>query len=552
MKTLRIVKSERGVATLIALILVGMLMLIGLVALSTSEDEQTIAGNSLQEMRAFYAAEAGLERVAAVMQQEYDSTGAPPLVLPSGEDELNLCQVDYRTADDGPATQRILSTGALSGLHALVKSYTITSTARSETDNSRVQLMQSFETALVPIFQFAVFYDNDLEIAPGPDMTLSGRVHTNGDLYLQAGASLRMDSYVTSAGDVLHGRKGAGGVDNGDVLIKNTANNYVSMKLGADFLDASYSDWYDSSVTRWQGRVQDRSHGQSSLNLPLSNSDDPHKLIERAGGNPDSYESKATLKIVDGVATRLMEDGTWQDVTAAMVADGALSYTEDKFYDQRESQWVDATEINVEKLYAAGYAPQNGVVYFSDDVASGTEWPALRLTDGESIGSDRGLSVVSENPLYTLGDFNSKDKKPVSLMADAVTFLSNAWEAGNYDGRSTAYKSDRIASATTVNASYVSGNIETTDSDYNGGFENLPRFLEEWSGQAFNWTGSAVNLWYSHQADGIWNGSYYSPPDRNWKYDTDLNDPNRLPPETPVVRVFQRTGWRQEHVSLDQ
>jgi len=61
-----------------------------------------------------------------------------------------------------------------------------------------------------------------------------------------------------------------------------------------------------------------------------------------------------------------------------------------------------------------------------------------------------------------------------------------------------------------------------------------------------------VNLWYSQQACGTWNGSYYSPPDRNWKYDTDLNDPNRLPPETPVVRVFQRTGWRQEHVSLDQ
>ena len=57
--------SESGFATLIALIMVGMLTLIGLAALSTSDDEVTIAGNELQETRAFYAAEAGLEQAAA-------------------------------------------------------------------------------------------------------------------------------------------------------------------------------------------------------------------------------------------------------------------------------------------------------------------------------------------------------------------------------------------------------------------------------------------------------------------------------------------------------
>ena len=39
----------------------GMLTLIGLAAMSTSDDEVTITGNELQETRAFYAAEAALE-----------------------------------------------------------------------------------------------------------------------------------------------------------------------------------------------------------------------------------------------------------------------------------------------------------------------------------------------------------------------------------------------------------------------------------------------------------------------------------------------------------
>jgi len=132
-------------------------------------------------------------------------------------------------------------------------------------------------------------------------------------------------------------------------------------------------------------------------------------------------------------------------------------------------------------------------------------------------------------------------------MADAVTFLSDNWE----DTKGANPKGDRLACNTTVNASYLTGNTETTASNYNGGFENLPRFLETWSGKDFTWSGSAVNLWNSEQADGLWNGTYYSPPIRDWSYDTDLDDPNNHPPETPTVRVFQRTGWRQEFVGLE-
>ena len=43
------------------------------------------------------------------------------------------------------------------------------------------------------LFQFAVFYTNDLEILPGPDMTLGGRVHCNGDIYLGCGGTLTVD-----------------------------------------------------------------------------------------------------------------------------------------------------------------------------------------------------------------------------------------------------------------------------------------------------------------------------------------------------------------------
>ena len=91
--------SESGFATLIALVMVGMLTLIGLAALSTSDDEVSIAGNELQEMRAFYAAESGLEKAAANLQLQWENTGLPPTVMPtSPEDEvLNSCAITYAT-----------------------------------------------------------------------------------------------------------------------------------------------------------------------------------------------------------------------------------------------------------------------------------------------------------------------------------------------------------------------------------------------------------------------------------------------------------------------
>ena len=132
------------------------------------------------------------------------------------------------------------------------------------------------------------------------------------------------------------------------------------------------------------------------------------------------------------------------------------------------------------------------MLYFSDHTV---DYPALRLRNADSLGA--GLTIASENPVYTVGNFNSVDKKPAAILADAITFLSNKWESSNYDTKSTRTSPSAPRNATTVNCSYLTGNIETTSSNYNGGFENLPRFLESGLASDFNWSGSAVNLWNS-------------------------------------------------------
>ncbi len=541
MKTCRL-KSERGIATIIAILMVGVLMLLGLAAMNTSNDEISIAGNNLNATRAFYAAEAGLEVASAAIQAQYDSTGAPPSTMPAGSVTLNSTVTAYTTTDGGPATQKVLTEGTLAGLIAMSKTYSIQAIGVNQIDGSEARLSQRFNASLIPIFQFAVFYQGDLEVSPNPPMTLSGRVHSNGNMYLQSDNGLDINSYVSCAQSIFHGTKTpARPAGSGNVRMKDGSGSYVSMKSGSSWIDHNYSTWTATSTSMWDGRVQDQAHGAQSLNIPLSTAGGPRKLIEPATGNPDSYENKATLKIVNNVAWQ-KSGSSWVNVTAAMTAAGIITYSANKFTDLREGKQIDVTEIDVAKLYAQGYAPSNGVLYFSDDISSGTEFPGLRLVNGSTLGAP--LTVASQNPLYTKGDFNSVNKKPCALMADAITFLSSAFT----DAKSAMSLSNRIANATTVNCAYMSGNTNSTSSNFNGGLENLPRFLEDWSGKNLNWIGSAICLWNSGQATGNWDGSYYDAPNRVWSFDTDFLDPNKLPPQTPTVRVFQRSNWSEEFV----
>ena len=448
------INNERGVATLTALLMMGMLLLIGLAALSGSEDEIQMAGNEMQEMRAFYAAEAGLEMAVAALQTEYDSTGTPPLNMVEGSISMNKADVGYSAESDGPAEQRVLSTGTLAGLHALVKSFTVTSTARDNIDGAGMMLSQRFETALVPIFQFAVFYDDDLWATPRYGMTIDGRVHVNGSMYLQATEGLNFTSRVTASGGIHHGLKNGqspGAI--ADVSFTDASGNLVSMREGSGWLESGDAHWRDSAIGRWQGMVLDEAFGQQELNLPLTGSDDTHAVIERGAGNPDSYEHKAGFKIIDGVPYT-NSGGSWVDVSGSLPV-GTI--TNIKFYDGRETTEVNTTQVDMDLLRTSGYLPANGVIYSSDQ-RFGT-YNGLKLVNGKEIG--KPLSIFSENPVYVQGDFNTTNKQSVAVAGDVVSFLSNMWsDVDSYNSLST-----RIPDPTTVNLALVTGDDTPTSTN---------------------------------------------------------------------------------------
>jgi hypothetical protein len=257
--------------------------------------------------------------------------------------------------------------------------------------------------------------------------------------------------------------------------------------------------------------------------------------------NDGYYHADAGLSIL-GDPTH----GTWKaydasgvDVSAAVSSAISFRQTFDARQAGSGSGKIKVLNINMGLLAASGKFPTNGLLYAANyGESTGTGANGVQLMNGSTLPDK--LTVVSEDPVYIQGDYNSVAKKGAAVIADAVNLLSNAWNNSKTSGQLPA------ASNTTYNVALVAGNLNTTVGDYNGGLENLPRFHEDWSGKTCTITGSFVNTWYSQFATGSWNigGDYYNPPARVWTYDTAFNSVANLPPFTPMaVAAHDVVSW---------
>jgi hypothetical protein len=203
------------------------------------------------------------------------------------------------------------------------------------------------------------------------------------------------------------------------------------------------------------------------------------------------------------------------------------------------------------------------------------------------------MTISSDQASYLQGDYNTVARKPAAIMADTITMLSvNCLSPGQSidplniptanlncliapwslsSGNSPWTGSPIVsptngkmygAQTTSVNAAFLSftpqswGNLGTGrgygSNYYSGGLNNYMRFVENWSGQNFNYSGSLVSLGTPLEFSGGFrpggsSDSYFSPPTRNFNYDTSFNAFPSLPPMTPSVIFLQQDVFKRNH-----
>jgi len=213
-------RSERGFALVVVLIATLLLTAIAAALHIGVLGETQLRGAHARATAGFYAAEAGINRGMGDYRNIFLAYHQPH---GADFDEQTLFlgprTVRYRLqpACPGgcPIEQQVPAGRPFAGLRAQLYKYVANATSEIQAGDIETSLGTEFQVNYIPLFQFLAFYEVDLEILPGPSMTLNGPIHTNGSLYLNSNATLSIEDdpplittvSVTAVGDVVRGRK---------------------------------------------------------------------------------------------------------------------------------------------------------------------------------------------------------------------------------------------------------------------------------------------------------------------------------------------------------
>lgn len=225
-------RSEHGAAVVTVLLILLILGAIGIavVSLVNRNTEQQAAHS--KSVVGFYAAEAGLNVAAARVRNILLGFDVPT------DCSAKILSVGNRTVTyalsgctQTPQTILVPAGEPYEGLNAIRYIYDVTSTAANPAGFEEAILQMRFETRLIPMFQFAAFYKDDLELTVGPPMVIDGRMHTNDDLYLNTEScspGARILGQVTVVNSLYRGRKDDLTYGNsGNVWINDPSNNPI-------------------------------------------------------------------------------------------------------------------------------------------------------------------------------------------------------------------------------------------------------------------------------------------------------------------------------------
>lgn len=294
----------------------------------------------------FYAAEAGLNLRAKDIKTKFVGYNVPTGLSPIVNDPQNpackgsnagtgdfACNNDLSVQDylyPNDATKRIpvstyvvdqnLDSNGVSkptsvnigpnepfaGLNAQEYRYDVVSTAYDRANNPSASLGIRFKSRLVPLFQFFAFYEKDLDLSRPAPLNINGPIHSNGDIYLNAGGDVKLYGQLTSAGKMYRGSKVSAETCNhnsngysGRLWIKNAAGTLLEMacygspnaEITTDTTNKNKINIGGTYVNDWGGQILPNI---PKLTLPSSSLVDA-KLPTTT--NKYDYWNKADLRI---------------------------------------------------------------------------------------------------------------------------------------------------------------------------------------------------------------------------------------------------------------
>ncbi|HTD67562.1 MAG TPA: hypothetical protein VK846_13635, partial [Candidatus Limnocylindria bacterium] len=348
--------SRRGSSIVVVLVLCSITLLILGSALQWSSTNTTLSQRNNEYFKTIAVAEGATEKLLSRIVADYRKDGEVTVLantnsykdfVPTSSDNALLAKYEFSDGQghtdkmfvqyDGPTVYKVLD-GHYKDLHGYATPFRIISNAKQLDSLFQVvgAVRQDFELSTIPLFQFAIFYNLDLEIAPGADMEITGPVHSNEDVYIDPGEALTFRSDVTAAGNI-----------------------YESSKYGSTSNDGTV-DWGPTHKSK-----------ASSLNLPIGTTNTAAAVREVVEVPPSGESATSDLgkqrfynradmiirikankqvQVTSGLANNfatIIPRSSWDKASNANT--GFLT-TNASFFNKREGKTVTPIEINVAKL----------------------------------------------------------------------------------------------------------------------------------------------------------------------------------------------------------
>jgi len=491
--------NQTGSALMLTMIMTAIALALLAGAMSWSASSTRLTYRSIQYNRSVAAAEAATEKVVSQINRDFLYGGQSLVVnnldlyrqntVPTASDSPYWATWQFNDGNGnigqtyvqpGSAVNYVVLNSTYAGLKGFVSTYTIVSYAQDTASPQSVTagVMQQLQLASIPVFQFAMYSSGEMEISCGQPFDITGRVHSNGILYVEPDSLLTFESSVTAVQSILFQRDplDTRGPPKGSVVYVHPDQKVApvaafSLPIGATNTPQAIREIIEPPPTGEDanssiGRL--RYYNQCDLVLVASDTG-----ISATSGNFNGF---ATPILTNELATFVS--------------------TTNSFKDWREGKTVQPIDINIGQLTAWNLTNSSlrpsligsnltSVYVWDRRTLPGTSLGAVRVFNGLQLPPN-GLTVATGRPLYVLGDYNTdaatkgttntSTTRPASLVADAITILSDNWS----DAKSTSALGSRTASSTTVNAAFLTGTVDTTLGHYSGGMENFPRFLESW------------------------------------------------------------------------
>ena len=422
--------ARSGVAMMLVLVLSVVILAVGMSMIGLTGNVMQSSVDAKTKIKARYAAESSISAsIANAVFQAGEIFGGGISASTRNLSEAGDAGTANVSAGNNLGQEQILQKmSPMNGMRGFKIPLNIQALGKSGAAKSKI--VASVALYQVPIYQFGVFYEGPLEITPGPDMTVYGRVHTNSDAWFRGVGSLQFQGAVTVVGNI---------------------HQWVRTP-GTSHLRYQYSP---TNTTLYEPSLN------TNITLMASGSQPP---LQNGVSNVRYQQTRLTLAIGVGTARSILGvcdqandptslkrqkfDCMVQDTAKATAANARFVYTgtlptqswitgPNVFYDRRELKWIKVWDFNV------GAIPSSvkDSIFYLDDVTTQMEKitgatsnviPAFRIVNAAVL--PRNMTIACGKPVYILGDYNTKDAsgdtskyKNSQIAADAVTVLSSQW-----------------------------------------------------------------------------------------------------------------------------